>query len=402
MAALTMDFVWTPSTRPPENKKPSVKASTRAKESAENRATAKAIAKERARANAKAKLNHKRRSYKSSNVVMDPRIVERFNRGVECLRLGIPVDYGFPSRGSIRFLESDASFGLIVRAHDRTLQEWLALIKVMKTKAVSNSDKNHAIAFERFFYTNRRLRWLVYKWIGKVRRRIMDKRVIGEEDMVTLLPIPIDSLVSVYDIKGRNKYQFHTNTMVRTIVSSLAYGTYGVATPQEPKNPYTNISWTYGQILSIVGQLLRNQALHHRATSVIIVTYRSSNYDIQEFFKKNGVFLKLSAAKAFFAAKEDPSTIEIYNEVLDDLYDDEELPKSWSLVARLVKARHLSDDLMKEWDSVVLSFWLYTNNIIVMSPFVSYEDIIDQFHALNTTSLHWWRTQPRRIIRRPV
>lgn len=337
--------------------------------------------------------------HKTGQQGLDPRVLQRFSRALECSKLGIPIDYGFPSRGTIRFLTSDALLPIRVKSHDRTLREWCMLIQSMMVSPLQ-SEKQCADQLGKLFFNNQRLRWLACKWIRNVRCKIMNKRVVGAEDMVTLRSIPTESLVSVYDIRDRNKYQFHTNTIARTIFNNLMCSSYGIAAPQLPKNPYTNVPWTYGQILTIITQVLRNQTHTHRAPSTPLLTYRLSNYNMSEFLKKYGVGLKIYAAKTLFSAHDDPVTIEIYDETIDDIYSGDNLPTRSYYVSRLVKSRKLSVDLKKDWDALVLTFWLFTNYNIVILPARTYTDIDATFRKLHAKTLQWWNAQPRTIVRR--
>jgi hypothetical protein len=375
MAAPTTEFVWVPGHR--KNKKQNGQRPVK-----------------QMRGQKKPK-RAKKRSMLSTPI--NPLIVERFRRVMDCYSRGVPVDYGPLPSGTIRFLTSDASFDCTVRAYDRTLTEWLELIDTMKN-GIFDSVRKEGLRFEACFQANQRLRWFARKWIIHARRKIMDRRVIGEEDLVTLLPIPSDFLVSVYDTKTRNKYKFHTNTMVRTFMSALLYSSYGIAGPQIPKNPYTNVPWTLGQIVSIVGQIMRNQALHHRLPHTVIMGYRRSGYNIGSFMKSNTLLLSITAAQSFFKTVEDPVTIEVYGEMLDDLYGEEEIPYGWRCVKRLVHKRMLSDALMKQWDDYIIAYWIYSNYRIFIQPYVNYEEMDLQFQKLNAQSIIWWKNRPRRIL----
>ena len=309
------------------------------------------------------------------------------------------MDYGFPPRGSIRFLESDALLPIRGKAHDHTLREWCALIQSMNIASLP-SEKKDAECLGKAFFNNQRLRWLACKWIRNVRCKIMNTRVVGAEDMVTLCPIPTESLVRVYDIRARNTYQFHTNTIARMVYNNLMFSSYGIAAPQYPKNPYTNIPWTYGQILTILTQIIRNYTYTHHAPSMPLITFRMSNYNMPVFLKKYGVPLKINAAQTLFAARDDPVTKEIYNETIDDIYSGNNLPTHSYYISRLVKDRKLSAELSKEWDALVLTFWLFSNYHLVILPARTYTDIDVTFRKLHVKTQQWWDAQPRTIVRR--
>ena len=362
-------------------------------------ALAKAYAKRHAAKRHAAKRHAKRRT--PSTTPMCPYIVARFNRMLECMRLGIPYDYGIVPPGRIRLWSSSELLPFTVFSQDYTLKQWINIIAARKT-SIFVSEREIAVRLESSFFTSQKYRWYARQWISRVRRKIMDKRIVGEEDFVTLQPIPCASRVTVYDLKCLRRYDFHTTTIYRTLLRSLLSNSYGIPNPHAPKNPFTNVPWSYGQMLTIVSQILQNLGRCHRFPHKLLRAYRNSEYDIKIFLKIAGLDLKISAAREFFGATEDPVTREIYEEVIDDLYGEEDYPASWRIIARLVKKRMLSLELMREWDNLVIAFWLYSNYKIFIAPYWSYEDIDNQYRILNSRSHAWWRTQPRRILPRGV
>ena len=337
------------------------------------------------------------RRISTSTISICPYVLARFNRMIECLRLGIPIDYGVTPPGRIRLFCFDDTLPFTAYSTDHTLTEWLKLIETTRASIFGPAN---ALRLEACFSTSQRRRWLARKWITHVRHRMMNKRVVGAEDLVTLLPIPAASRVSVYDVKSLRRYDFHTTTIIRTILHSLMINSYGIPSPHEPKNPYTNVPWSYGQMISIVGQIISNLGQRHRFPHYLLRAYRNANYNIKTFLKTAGQDLKISAAREFFGAEDDPVTKEIYGEVIDDIYSEENPPVGWKVVVELVKKRMLSAELMKEWNNLVIAFWLYSNYKIFTNPFWSYKEIDDHYRLLNRRSYIWWRTQPRKILPR--
>jgi hypothetical protein len=120
-----------------------------------------------------------------------------------------------------------------------------------------------------------------------------------------------------------------------------------------------------------------------------------------EFLKKYGVGLKIYAAQTLFSAHEDPVTIEIYNETIDDIYSGNNLPTFSHRVSRIIKDRNLSAELTKEWNALVIAFWLYSNYNIIILPAKTYTDIDLIFRKLHLKTLEWWNLQLRNtVIRR--
>ena len=140
MDTLTTDFVWIPGIR--KKKKPSVR---------KREALAKALAKRYA-----AKRNAKRRT--PSTTPMCPYIVARFNRMLECMRLGIPYDYGIVPPGRIRLWSSSESLPFTVFSQDYTLKQWIDMIATRKT-SIFVSEREIAVRLESSFFTSQKHRW---------------------------------------------------------------------------------------------------------------------------------------------------------------------------------------------------------------------------------------------------
>ena len=243
------------------------------------------------------------------------------------------------------------------------------------------------------------VRWTIRKWVDRVRRRIMDKRIVGEVDLYTTEAIPTDSLVSVYDLKSKSKYMFHTNTICRILLSGLTYNTYGIAEPKAPTNPYTNIPWSIGQLISIVGQIIHNLNRHHCSIPYYIYLFRKEMYNLKTFLSVNNAILQTDASVAFFKNAEDPYRNEIYNELVEDLYLDnhDQLTSDWRTARSLIVNRNIVYTLMEKWDILVLSSWIWLNHKIV---YMQIEDIDAEFIKLHFETMSWWRAQVLRQMDR--
>lgn len=327
------------------------------------------------------------------------KILLRFEQHMTAVQTGTAPTYGVSDHGDIRFFvySEDIYVQGLLTSYDRSLGDWIAFID--KHKDTPFTMYNTIVKeFETHFYRNQRLRWNIRVWVAKVRRRIMDKRIIGEEDLCTTMPIPLEAQVAVYDTSSRNKYLFHTNTIINSFLSRFQYSSYGIAAPKPPNNPYTNIPWTIGQCIAIVGQIFRNQALHHRMTHTLIIGYRLACYNIDRFFIENERVLHIHAAVSLFKTMDNPETREIYNEVLDDIFETGEEIIGYKSIKRAIKWRELPPEIMARWDAIVLAFWLHSNYRIFILPYITYYDLDTAFHTLCDISYAWCRKRYGRHI----
>jgi hypothetical protein len=254
--------------------------------------------------------------------------------------------------------------------------------------------------FEPLFYKEQRMRWIARKWIRNLRLRCLNKHMADDSDLFTTLPIPAESCVTVYDYKTRSCYKFHTNTMVKMIVNSLTYASYAIADPQQPKNPYNNLPWTLAQSLSITQQVSRNLSLLNRFVPVFISRWVMCGCDVKVFAKAWYRTLQIDAAVKLFEKPERGEGYVLFCEVVEDLYSDHD-ESGYLIVKRHILSRVLPEDLMKEWDSFVLSQWIWENHHIIYGKWKSTEDLESHFVKLHRQTNVWVRTSPRTILRRP-
>jgi hypothetical protein len=225
------------------------------------------------------------------------------------------------------------------------------------------------------------IRVLVLRYIQRRHLATMNKRIVGEEDLNTTVSIPKRSLVAVYDFKTRSCYHFHTNTILRTILSSLIYSSYGIARPHAPKNPYTTVDWTYYQLMSIMEQITKNRASLHCILPQFMIDYQRADYNIPKFAIMSEHTLGIQAAIELFKLKDDNDTRDIYGETIYDMGLDLDITIG-VYTKRMICERRLPEDLQSRWDVLVLSLWIHMNLHTLYEPFLTYTEMTDTFRTL--------------------
>lgn len=305
----------------------------------------------------------------------------------------------------------------IVVSKDRTLCEWRALLEEWRTqKLPTGIEKDpfyfHGIlrnpfmnkhlyvaALERILADEWKVRWWIRKWVARVRARIyFRKRCVGaEEDLFTCQAVPAHQAIRIIDYTSRSVYVFHTSTALKILLTGLHYSQYGIACPTTPKNPYTNLPWKYGQLISLVTQIGVNLWNSHRPVPIELLKYREADYNIQKFNAKNRRYLAILAAESFFKEKAmNPDARDIYDELMRDMYDtlwaDEDPPDAGRVRSSVVHHR-LSPTLQAQWDRCIIAAWLYENHDFLYSEFGSYDQILGTFLVLHTMTVDTLRRQ---------
>lgn len=227
-----------------------------------------------------------------------------------------------------------------------------------------------AYQLEVYFLRNQALRWQMKRLLMAYRRRLMDRRVIGEVDVGTMEPIPTNMLVSVYDWNSKAKYQFHADTIHRQIVGALKYQSLAISLPAEPKNPYTNLAWNVGQLWVLFDQI--HQRLWHTQhkfmdPSIQALFYSKLNMD--RFKIIYGPTLDVDCARRFFRDVNADYWELLYREGLDDMFTFLH-PEKPAVLTNLLVDRSFSADLLREWDDMVFAFWCYDNLSRLVLPTV--------------------------------
>lgn len=365
----------------------------------------------------------KRPRSESDGIPINPFLVDRFQRVCEAAAEGRPVDIGVAQPGTVRFLThsfADADpkdwVSTLITSHDRSLREWVQLFTDLKSWHLKTADNVSAPPFHPFihrvqagvyleslFYKNMSLRWTIRKFLQRIRMRIMDRRHIGADaDLYTTLPVPAGARVTIYDNASCSKYTFHTHTAIQILLTGLKYSSYGISHPIVPKNPYTNLIWTEGQLIELVGQISANLMRSHKVLPELLYSYCAVRYNLNRFLLLNRHTLHLHAATSFFQNKTDSDVLAITGEILDDLEEMDGIVRrnTWRHIRRCILLRSLPADLMTRWDRLVLATWVWDNHQIVYEGFGLLFDMKNEFALLYAASEHWWNMQPRRILQR--
>jgi hypothetical protein len=309
---------------------------------------------------------------------------------------------------------------------ERTNKEWCQLYKEYKKAAISAQkaaktpveavvptsylddiknpnpflkSKHIAVHILRLYDLNTRIHSIILKFVQRRRLATMSRRLVGEEDLYTTSQIPKHSLVAVYDFQTQSVYHFHTQTILRMILASLYYSSYGIARPGAPKNPYTNLEWTFPQLISIVQQITINMMGIHRVPPNILLAYHACSYNLKKFTEICANQLGIHAGIELFKNKDDSETKEIYRETLEDFADEAGVTISGA-IREIIFNRKLPGQLQKYWDNIIVSIWIYNNLNLYHGEHNSYEELTDGFIALiDDTKAYYIELRRGQLIR---
>ena len=143
--------------------------------------------------------------------------------------------------------------------------------------------------FLRIFKVRRFLSGLIHRW--RIAKCL--KNVKNTEDPVTL-EVP-KKLVRVLDFPKRISYIYEATTLRKTIELRISQSDYMFPNPLDPINPFTNESFTRGQIMSII-----KQCKQHGEFSWILDRLYASEADLKLFIIRFRQPLKILAIENHF------------------------------------------------------------------------------------------------------
>ena len=112
-------------------------------------------------------------------------------------------------------------------------------------------------------------RWRVYK---------MNRAPVTLVDPITLSSP--EKTVTLYDWNTRRKYLFDAKSLATLMESHLLYHEYGFSVPHMPRNPWTNIEFTYIQLVSLYEQLQAHGELRWGLTTLRHHQFNRGNWEL--------------------------------------------------------------------------------------------------------------------------
>jgi len=191
--------------------------------------------------------------------------------------------------------------------------------------------------------TERRLRRFAIQW----KRRHLKRA--NEEDLITM-DVPIKEVI-LYDWAQKCTYHFEASSILRCIVKRLIYHAGHFATPIMPANPYTNVTLTTGQLLSITDQL-KAFGFTHWALEAL----RAAQYSWLQFTTVNDLPLQMEAMKNTFGDTNNPELHETLYDFIDSEYTINDMEFD-SGIYRWAIQNAIDSPHMLEWRKLCLKYY---------------------------------------------
>ena len=219
-------------------------------------------------------------------------------------------------------------------------------------------------AANEIYETNQHIRWLFKRLVNSWLYKKSQSRQIGaDSDINSLDAIPEKEQIHIACITSRSIYVFSGNSLCKTIRSSLESQSGSISNVKAPKNPFTNIIFTYGQMVKVCSELGKWCANKGKPYPAIIALYQEAKFNTIYVLNLHNNYLQYLATKTYIFNDDQNGYFFLENlEVLFDSYQlylvkferylDIELFRSW-----------LQDDPtdinLKNWRQLVCDYWHY-------------------------------------------
>ena len=239
------------------------------------------------------------------------------------------------------------------------------------------------------FEQNQVLRWamknLLRLWLL---RKALRRSIGADTDMITMEAIPPEEQCRVVCMQTRSVYVFSGNTLLKTMKSNIECQVGGIPETKAPKNPFTNLPFTYGQMLELYNQLMAWCAKRCRPFPTSLSLYRETAFRPLLMLKLHHNYLQYRATIASFM-DDDPSgasflenldtVLESYSYAMPN-YDDRIM--STPQFAAWIK-RDPNHYLIRAWRLIVADYWYYEQtNHLARSHWLSELSIIRDIDIL--------------------
>jgi hypothetical protein len=207
------------------------------------------------------------------------------------------------------------------------------------------------------YYRQMKLRWIVQKWMQRVRIRMYKRRLVGETDLRTLDPIAPRDAIHVICHRTKSIYQFHINSIISMIRENLSFEQWGRADPLPPRNPYTNQAWSTYQLMGLVQTIQQKMAERGKVVPSFLCQFVEAEYCVNNFYRRHKLQLGVDATTRFFKS---PDSTGVRQDLLHELF--EQIDKlDQDTIYQCVKRKECPGYLQSHWEQLIQNKWIHDN-----------------------------------------
>jgi hypothetical protein len=229
---------------------------------------------------------------------------------------------------------------------DRSLTEWIR----------ETTDQAEGVAL---FTENQKKRWLARAVQMKWTKKVWEKKVQCNVDMITMEPVQDADAIHLTDTTNRCIYRFHRRDIYSNILANICQSDEMMPYPRQPTNPWNNIPLTLAQTISAFQQLVADYAKRGSCPPVLFSAFWAARFDIQRFRNENVSTLSHHAIVSYFKDIHDHN-IETICDTIFQLLADAGIDYSSIAMRRWLRQTPVTP-IHREWLAFARDYTLYLN-----------------------------------------
>ena len=308
----------------------------------------------------------KARVFTKVRELADP-IYDFANKKFSLIKLIIPIlkpqylTYKF-AYWNLQYTQGDF-FDWQIKLRQTTQQKLKPDLQVCERQSIK-PNKYYISATRDIYEINQWARWqlkrIVRIWL--INKSL--KRVIGDDvDLVTLEKIPPQEQIKVLSLTSRCMYIFSGASLKKSFLSNLGSQVASISSMTSPKNPFTNVAFTYGELLHLCNEIGGWCFRHNKPYPAIISMFREQLFKINVVITLHSNYVQYSSTKTYIM--DDDVTGEFFFENLEVMLDSYTLylvPYHTFLDPEPFRAWQQDEPthyLLKNWKQLVCDYWHY-------------------------------------------
>jgi hypothetical protein len=174
---------------------------------------------------------------------------------------------------------------------------------------------------------------------------------LNTEDPATL-SIP-SKPIHVYDSKAKGTYIFEASTIKKQFISDISYCDWLIPSVRHPKNPFTNLPFSFGQKIKIINDLKTYNIINW-----YIEAYKNHSFNIDKFQEELYIPIRLKGLDDLINNTSSEQFISLICEFIEDQYDYHNIYNKSILNLIYWGINKLPDDLyIKKWINIFYKFY---------------------------------------------
>jgi hypothetical protein len=257
------------------------------------------------------------------------------------------------------------------------------------------SPPNFLQSVTAIFSDNQRARWLASVVLQRWKQRVWKRRTQCNVDLIDMVEFKDRDAILITDTKQRQIFRFHRRDLFSNLIANICMSEEMMPYPRIPTNPWSNVPWTLGQMMSVCTQLSLDYAQRGKCPPVLLAAFCEARFDLKRFKQDNASMLSQHAIYSYFKDLTAENMATVYD-TLTQLLTSANLGYSSNAISRWLK-QVPQTALHRDWLLLVRDYTVYINLHVQIRP--NWRSVIDIRHDVRALYRRTTAELPGRSLR---